>query len=77
MNEVTHGIGKLLIVSGGILIALGIVLLFFNKIPFIGKLPGDIFIRKGNFTFYFPIVTSIVLSIVLTLIFFLISRFKQ
>lgn len=76
MSEVT-AIGKVLIVFGIILVILGVVLLFLNRIPFIGKLPGDIFIRKGNFTFYFPIVTSIVASIVLTLIFFLISRLKR
>ncbi|HYV95178.1 MAG TPA: DUF2905 domain-containing protein [Chitinophagales bacterium] len=76
MNEAT-GIGKLFIICGIILVVIGTVLLFAGKIPFIGKLPGDIVIRKGNFSFYFPVVTSIVVSLILTLIFFLISRFKQ
>ena len=62
------------------LIALGIgiavfgVLLYFGGRLGIGKLPGDIYIRKGNFTFYFPIVTSIIASIILTLVFALLRR---
>jgi hypothetical protein len=62
------------------LIALGIgmavfgVLLYFGGRLGIGKLPGDIYIRRGNFTFYFPIVTSIIASIILTLIFALFRR---
>nr|WP_083446490.1 DUF2905 domain-containing protein [Priestia koreensis] len=57
------GLGALLLVIGFLL-------------HFIGKLPGDILIKKGNTTFYFPIVTSIVISIVLSLIFYVINRFK-
>lgn len=62
------------------LIALGIgiavfgVLLYFGGRLGIGKLPGDIYIRRGNFTFYFPIVTSIIASIILTLVFALFRR---
>ncbi len=67
-------IGKTLIVFGIILIGVGLILTFFNKIPFLGKLPGDIYIQKKNFTIYFPIMTSILLSIVLSLIFWLWSR---
>jgi len=73
----SNSIGKVLIVAGAVLVVIGIILLLANRIPFIGRLPGDIFFRKGNFTFYFPVVTSIVLSIVLTLIFYLISKFRQ
>ena len=68
------GIGKSLILLGIILIALGIFLNFSGKIPFLGKLPGDIYIKKDNFSFYFPITTCILISIVLTLIF---SIFKK
>nr|WP_242529426.1 DUF2905 domain-containing protein [Priestia flexa] len=57
-------------IVGGILLLVGFLL------QFIGKLPGDILIKKGNTTFYFPIVTSIVISILLSLIFFFIGRFK-
>lgn len=56
---------------------MGIVLLVVGLIwQFIGKLPGDIVFKKGNTTFYFPIVTSIVVSIVLSLIFYVIGRFR-
>lgn len=57
---------KLLIFIGLVLIIIGILGYFFKKINF--KLPGDILIKKENFTFYFPIVTCIILSIILTLI---------
>ena len=67
-------IGKTLIIFGAILISVGLLLTFFNKIPFLGKLPGDILIQRKNFTFYFPIATSILLSIILSLIFWLWSR---
>jgi hypothetical protein len=52
--------GKILIIGGIILIAAGFLFFFSDKIPFIGRLPGDIIIKKKNFTFYFPIVTSII-----------------
>ena len=67
-------IGKTLIIFGVILIGVGILLTFFDKIPFLGKLPGDIYIQKKNFSFYFPITTSILISIILSLIFWLWSR---
>lgn len=67
-------IGKALIIFGVILIGVGLLLAFFNKIPFLGKLPGDILIHKKNFTFYFPLATSILISIVLSLIFWLWPR---
>ncbi|HWI55513.1 MAG TPA: DUF2905 domain-containing protein [Desulfobacteria bacterium] len=63
-----NSFGKLIILSGILLLALGIVITFGGKMLPFGRLPGDIFIRKGNFSFYFPIVTSIVLSIILTII---------
>ncbi|KQL38092.1 MULTISPECIES: DUF2905 domain-containing protein [Bacillaceae] len=58
-----------------ILITLGIILLVVGLfIRFVGKLPGDIFIKKGNVSFYFPIVTCIIISILLSLIFSLFGR---
>jgi uncharacterized membrane protein YtjA (UPF0391 family) len=66
------GIGKVLMIIGVIIFVVGLLMQFIK----IGKLPGDIVIEKGNTTFYFPIVTSIVLSIVLSLIFYIIGRFK-
>ena len=65
---------RLLIMFGLILAAVGGLLLFIGKIPYIGKLPGDIFIQRKNFTFYFPLATSILLSIILTLLFSFFSR---
>ncbi|MBY0092795.1 DUF2905 domain-containing protein [Priestia megaterium] len=61
---------KMLITLGGILVVIGLVW------QFVGKLPGDIFIKKGNTTFYFPIVTCILVSVVLSLIFYVIGKFK-
>lgn len=69
-----HDIGKALIVFGFILISLGIFLLFMHKIAFVGRLPGDIYIEKKNFTFYFPLATSILASVILSLFFWLFSR---
>ena len=61
---------------GRVLIGLGIVLILFGLfVTFIGKLPGDIVIRRENFTFYFPIATSILLSIILSFLFYLFSKF--
>lgn len=67
-------IGKALIFFGIVLIGVGVLLTFTHKIPFLGKLPGDIFIQRKNFTFYFPLATSILISIILSLIFWLWSR---
>lgn len=63
---------KMLIITGIIAIIIGILILL--KIP-IGKLPGDIVIKRENFTFAFPIVTSIIASIILSLIMWIISKF--
>ncbi len=59
-------VGKTLIVLGVIFIILGI--LFQVKIPYLGKLPGDIYIKKENFTFYFPLATCVLVSIILSII---------
>jgi hypothetical protein len=69
--------GKILIMLGVILIIAGVVIQFYHKIPFLGKLPGDISIERPNFKLYFPIATSILLSILLSLILFLINKFKN
>jgi hypothetical protein len=55
--------GKLLIFAGVFIAILGVLFLFGDKISFLGKLPGDIYIKKKNFTLYFPIVTSLLLSL--------------
>jgi len=66
--------GKMLILLGVFIILMGLLLLLGEKIPWIGRLPGDIIIRKKNFTFYFPLVTSILISIILTLLFTLFRK---
>jgi hypothetical protein len=67
-------IGRVLLIVGGVLVVLGIVLTFGGRVPFLGKLPGDISYRRGNFSFYFPLMTSIVLSLLLTAILWLFRR---
>jgi len=68
------GFGKLLIFIGIILVLAGILFVFGAKIPWLGKLPGDIYIKKENFTFYFPLATSILLSIALSIIMLFMGR---
>ncbi len=71
-------LGKLIIVLGVVLVAVGLlfVLLARTQLP-IGRLPGDIIYRRRNFTFYFPLATSILLSIVLSLVFYFLSRIHR
>ena len=69
-----HFIGKLFLLFGLIFFILGGIFLLFGKVPLMGKLPGDIHIQKKNFTFYFPLTTSIFLSIFLTPLLNLIFR---
>ena len=70
MNDVA----RMLIVTGGILVGVGILVFVMGKLPGIGRLPGDILVKKENFTFYFPLTTSILISIIVSLIFFLWHR---
>ena len=70
-------LGKILILFGFLLVILGIFVSFFEKIPYLGKLPGDIYVKKGNFTFYFPLASCLVISVILSLIFYLISKFLK
>lgn len=67
-------IGKFLILFGGILLLVGVLFLFIGKIPFLGKLPGDLCFQKGRWGFYFPLTTCILISILLTLLFSLFGR---
>ena len=64
----------MLIVFGVILVAVGLALLLVPKIPGLGKLPGDIVIKRENFSFYFPLGTCILISLILSLIFWLFRR---
>jgi hypothetical protein len=67
-------LARTLIILGVVLIVAGLILTFAGKIPWVGRLPGDIVIHKKNVTFYFPLATSIIISVVLSLILWLISR---
>jgi hypothetical protein len=69
-----NGLGKILIVSGGLIVILGLIILFSGKIPFLGKLPGDLYFKGKNWSFYFPIATSILISIILSLILYLVRK---
>ncbi|MEN6620418.1 MAG: DUF2905 domain-containing protein [Smithella sp.] len=70
----TGPLGRVLIMMGIILIIVGLAFLFADKIPFLGKLPGDIYIKRERFTVYFPIATSLIISIILTIIFWLFKK---
>ena len=68
------GLGKSLIVIGLVIAALGAVVTLAGKIPWLGRLPGDITIKRENFTFYFPLATSILLSLLLSFILWLFRK---
>lgn len=67
-------LGRFLILVGLVLVVIGGVLSLFGRIPWIGRLPGDIYIQRENFTFYFPLGTCILLSIVATVLFWILRR---
>jgi preprotein translocase subunit SecY len=68
-------VGRMLVVLGGLLLVFGLVLILAGKVNLpIGRLPGDIIVRGKNTTFYFPLMTSIVLSVILTLVLWLVNR---
>jgi hypothetical protein len=69
--------GKIFLAVGGLLILVGALLMFGDRVPglgMLGRLPGDISIKRDNFSFYFPITTSILISIVLSLVLWLVFR---
>ena len=69
-----EGIGKLLVIAGLIIAFFGIAIILGPKIPFFGRLPGDIYFKKQNFSLYFPITTSLLISLLLSFIFYLFKR---
>lgn len=68
------GVGKTLIIIGLIIAIAGVVLTFAGKVPWLGRLPGDIYLKRENFTFYFPLATSILISVILSLIFWFLRK---
>ncbi len=67
-------LGKILTLFGGLLVLIGVLLTVGGKVPWLGRLPGDIFIQRDNFSFYFPLMTSLLASVLLSLLFFLLRR---
>ncbi|RJO64715.1 MAG: DUF2905 domain-containing protein [Candidatus Omnitrophota bacterium] len=61
-------ISKTLIFFGAVFLVVGLLLGFINRVPFLGKLPGDMYIQKKNFSVYFPLATSLLLSILISMI---------
>ena len=72
--EPLSGLGRILIFIGVGIVALGLILTLVGRVPFLGRLPGDIVFRRGNFTLYFPLATSILLSLLLTVLLWLFRR---
>jgi hypothetical protein len=68
------GIGKSLIIFGMVIVAIGVLLTLAGKVPWLGRLPGDIYIKRDNFTFYFPLATCILLSALMSLVFWLLKK---
>ena len=71
LGKILLGFGVLLVILGGILLVAGNLS---GKVPWLGRLPGDIYIRRDNWTFYFPLGTSLLISLILTLIFAWLGR---
>ena len=67
-------LGRTLILIGAVMVVVGMVLVFAHRIPFLGRLPGDVVVQKKNFTLYFPIATGLLLSLLLTVVLNLWSR---
>ena len=71
LGKILLGFGLLMVILGGILLVAGTLS---EKVPWFGRLPGDLYIRRGNWSFYFPLATSVLISIILTIVFSLFGR---
>lgn len=70
--------GRVLMIMGIVILTIGFLLSFSDKLPYnLGRLPGDITIKKEGFTFYFPITTSIIISVILSLLFYLFGKYLK
>lgn len=69
-----NDLGRTLVVMGLVVALVGVLLMVAGRVPGLGRLPGDIYIQRGNWSFYFPLMTSIVVSVLLTLVFWLFGR---
>lgn len=70
----TNDLGKMLVVFGMLIALVGVALMLVGRVPWLGRLPGDIHVQRGHFTFYFPLTTSLLISVALTLLLYLIGR---
>jgi Zn-dependent protease with chaperone function len=70
----TQELGRALVIFGVVIVLIGGLVMLAGKMPFVGKLPGDIVVKKGNFTLYAPLMTGLILSLLLTLVLNLWSR---
>jgi hypothetical protein len=68
------GFGKSLIFLGIVLVILGMIFVFGGKIPWLGQLPGDIYIQRERFTFYFPLMTCVIVSVIISLVLYFLRR---
>jgi hypothetical protein len=68
------GFGKALVLLGIGLIVIGLIFSLGGKIPWLGNLPGDIYIQRGRFTFYFPLTTCLLVSVIITLVLYFFRR---
>ena len=67
-------VGKALVALGLLIALAGVVLMLVGRVPWLGRLPGDIHFQRGNFSFYFPLATSLLLSVILTLLLYIMGR---
>jgi hypothetical protein len=74
LSDGIQQIGKALVVLGLVIVGVGLLLMLSARASWIGRLPGDIMVRKKNFVFYFPLATSILISLILSLLVWLIRR---
>ena len=66
--------GKIFMIGGVVFFFVGLLILFGSKIPFLGRLPGDLYMHRKNMSFYFPIVTCVLLSLILSILLNLFIR---
>ena len=74
MSGPVSDLGRVLILLGLVITLAGVALVFAGRVPGLGRLPGDVQVQRGNWTFYFPLATSLIISVILTLVFALFGR---
>ena len=67
-------LGKVLVGFGLLIVLLGVVLIVAGRVPWLGRLPGDLYVRRGSWAFYFPLATSLIVSALVTLVFWILNR---